>query len=185
MSFAKCNFPFGNRKILAKENDPKEKVHPLIVVPRSLFPKRSEQFGRFHKTTVANLFKKRKLLGSSQSKVDFLTLETSLKRERKKTSRLEAKVKTLQANEHKLNSKISDQNQIISKLTNAVSKQSKEIAKFNKTITSQSNQIEEMNAKRDATRTILEWYNQTNDDLCKRLIETNTELLELRNSMDH
>jgi chromosome segregation ATPase len=183
MKFGNLDRLLGNRTVSTKEIDP-------VVVnlsPKESLSNLNNPFDRFHKAFVASLFRKQKPPDQrhpSHQPTDIRVVEASLKRGDKKIPKLEGQINKLESDKHKLHSKVSNQTKVIAKLTKTVSDQTREISKLNKTVLSQKDQIEEINTKGDATQNILQWYNQTNDNLCKRLVDTNNELQNLKKFVD-
>ncbi|KAL3935944.1 MAG: hypothetical protein SGBAC_008631 [Bacillariaceae sp.] len=176
---------FGNRSVsITKESDP-----PVVenLASNEASSTNMNPFDGFHKAIVAGLFRKQKPPDHrhpSHHPPDVRVVEASLKRGKKKISKLEGQIHKLQADKHKLHSKVSDQTKVIAKLTKTVSDQTRDISKLSKTILTQKDKIEEIGKKGDATQIILQWFNRTNDNLCKRLVDTNNELQHLQKCAD-
>ena len=167
---------FGNRGVSNQGN----KVGDVDLAPRKSFV-----YG-LHQSLLGNLFPKQKPPDhrhSSHQAIDAHAVEASLKRGERKISKLESQINKLECDKFKLKTKVLGQTKVISELTKTTLDQSKEIARLNKIILSQKDEIEEINTNRDAKEEILQWYTQTNDDLCKRLVDTNDELMTLKKSV--
>ncbi|CAJ1940208.1 unnamed protein product [Cylindrotheca closterium] len=183
MKFCYLDHLFGNHTVSSKGNDPgvvnlASKEPPACSSNHSLNP-----FDGFDKAAVTSLFRKQKppdYRHPCHQPAEIRAVEASLKRGEKKISKLEGQINMLESDKRSLHYKVSDQTKVIAKLTKTVSDQAKEISELNKTILSQKDLLEEINTKGEATKNILQWYNQTNDNLCKRLVDTNNELQTLK-----
>lgn len=140
-------------------------------------------FDVLNKDLISNLFRKQRPLDHRHlchQPIDVRAILASLERGERKISKLEDQINTLESDKCKLNARVSDQTKVIALLKKTVFDQTKELSKLNNIIISQKDKIEEINTKGEATQNILQWYNQTNDNLCKRLVDTNNELVTLK-----